>query len=191
MFLRSVKGQLPSEKDLERTIITSNHTFTGDPGLLYFLFHKNARVVHKANVGSFDIITRHKILVGGDKDQVKATIMKDLIADPTPVIIYPEGATTNGNVGLLRYSAFVFGLNRPIQPVGLRYARFFGLVLCAGLMCSPHSTGTTRRCPSCPSTPSCPTTRSTCSSWPSSRGCLSTRLSSPWCASRCRCRIFC
>jgi len=37
------------------------------------------------------------------------------------VVIYPEGATTNGLVGLLRFSSFIFSLDRPIHPVGLRY----------------------------------------------------------------------
>jgi hypothetical protein len=77
-------------------------------------------VVHNKNVGSFDMITRHKIVVGEDKAEVRDTIVQSIRRDRTPIVIYPEGATSNGNVGLFRYSAFVFGLDRPIFPVGLR-----------------------------------------------------------------------
>jgi len=94
---------------------------TGDPGVLHFLYPHNAKVVQKAGVGSFDIITRHKIKVGGDRNQVKEQILDSIEKDPTPVVIYPEGATTNGLVGLLRFSAFIFSLDRPVHPVGLRY----------------------------------------------------------------------
>lgn len=66
------------------------------------------------------MITRHKIVVGDDKAEVRETIVQSIRRDRTPIVIYPEGATSNGNVGLFRYSAFVFGLDRPIFPVGLR-----------------------------------------------------------------------
>jgi len=46
--------------------------------------------VHKSNVGSFDIITRHKIAVGDNKAEVRETILKGIRDDPTPIIIYPE-----------------------------------------------------------------------------------------------------
>jgi len=128
VFVRSIDGKLPSKKELSHCFIVSNHTMTGDPGVLYFLYHNNAKVVHKSNVGSFDIITRHKILVGEDKVQVRQQILEEVEKDPTPVVIYPEGATTNGNVGLLRFSSFVFGLNRPIVPVGVHYEPAFSFL---------------------------------------------------------------
>jgi len=65
-----IEGKAPTEEELAHSFIVSNHTMTGDPGVLYPLYHRNAKVVHKSNVGSFDIITRHKILVGGDKNEV-------------------------------------------------------------------------------------------------------------------------
>ena len=120
--LRKVTGRIPTREELKGAFIVSNHTMTGDPGLLHFMLADNARVVHKKNVGSFDIITRHKIQVGDDKAEVRETILQGIKNDPTPIIIYPEGATTNGQVGLLRYAAFIFGLNRPVHPVGLRCA---------------------------------------------------------------------
>jgi len=121
VHLRKIEGKISSPEELEHSFIVSNHTFTGDPGLLHFMLDSNARVVHKSNVGSFDIITRHKICVGDNKSEVKETILKGIRDDPTPVVIYPEGATTNGLVGLLRYSAFIFSLGRPVFPVGLKY----------------------------------------------------------------------
>ena len=120
MRLRKVTGRIPTREELKGAFIVRNHTMTGDPGLLHFMLADNARVVHKKNVGSFDIITRHKIQVGDDKAEVRETILQGIKNDPTPIIIYPEGATTNGQVGLLRYAAFIFGLNRPVHPVGLR-----------------------------------------------------------------------
>lgn len=128
VYVRKINGKLPTEKEMAHSFIVSNHTMTGDPGVLYFLYHKNAKVVHKSNVGSFDIITRHKIKVGGDKNQVKQQILDSIEKDPTPVVIYPEGATTNGNVGLLRFSAFIFSLDRPIFPVGVRYYPAFPFI---------------------------------------------------------------
>jgi len=121
VYHKNIYGRIPTASEMAHNFIVSNHTMTGDPGIIYFLYHKNAKVVHKSNVGSFDIITRHKILVGGDKVQVKKQILDSIATDPTPVVIYPEGATTNGNVGLLRFSSFIFGLDRNILPVGLRY----------------------------------------------------------------------
>jgi len=128
VFVRKVEGKIPTEKEMAHTFIVSNHTMTGDPGVLYLLYPKNAKVVHKSNVGSFDIITRHKILVGEDKAQVRTTILEEVEKDPTPVVIYPEGATTNGNVGLLRFSSFIFGLGRPIHPVGVKYFPAFPFI---------------------------------------------------------------
>jgi len=121
VYIRKVVGKKPTEKELANSFIVSNHTMTGDPGVLYFLYPNNAKVVQKAGVGSFDIITRHKIKVGGDKNQVKDQILHSIESEPTPVVIFPEGATTNGLVGLLRFSAFIFSLDRPVFPVGLRY----------------------------------------------------------------------
>lgn len=37
-----------------------------------------------------------------------------------PLLMFPEGSITN-NRGLMRFSAFVFGLDAPIQPVALRW----------------------------------------------------------------------
>lgn len=128
VFVRKVEGKIPTEKEMAHTFIVSNHTMTGDPGVLYLLYPKNAKVVHKSNVGSFDIITRHKILVGEDKAQVRTKILDEVERDPTPVVIYPEGATTNGNVGLLRFSSFIFSLGRPIHPVGVKYSPAFGFI---------------------------------------------------------------
>lgn len=122
VFVRKIEGKLPTEKELAHSFVVSNHTMTGDPGVLYHLYHRNAKVVHKSNVGSFDIITRHKVLVGEDKAQVRTAILNEVESDPTPIVIYPEGATTNGNVGLLRFSSFIFSLGRPIHPVGVKYS---------------------------------------------------------------------
>jgi len=128
VYVRKLSGKLPTEKELAHTFIVGNHTMTGDPGVLCFLYHKNAKVVYKVGLGSFDIICRHKILVGGDKAQVKKQILDSIEKDPTPVVIYPEGATTNGNCGILRFSAFIFGLDKPVLPVGVRYNPAFPFI---------------------------------------------------------------
>jgi len=69
-FHYKTHGRIPKEKELAHNIIVSNHIMTADAGVLYILYPKNTKVVQKANVGSFDLVTRHKILVGGDKNQV-------------------------------------------------------------------------------------------------------------------------
>jgi len=188
--LRKVTGRIPTREELKGAFIVSNHTMTGDPGLLHFMLADNARVVHKKNVGSFDIITRHKIQVGDDKAEVRETILQGIKNDPTPIIIYPEGATTNGQVGLLRYAAFIFGLNRPVHPVGLRcVVRIKAYYRARGChaerkrrssLAVVHCAGTTRRSRSSRCIRYSRSTRSTCSSSPSSRGSMWTPGCYPW-----------
>ena len=36
---------------------------------------------------------------------------------PIPILCYPEGATTNGRVGLLKFSSWLFTLDTPMQPI--------------------------------------------------------------------------
>ena len=40
----------------------------------------------------------------------------------TSILVFPEGALTNGKAGVLRYSQFVFSLGIPVQPIALRVA---------------------------------------------------------------------
>ena len=42
--VRKVYGNVPRGNELDHSFIVSNHTFTGDPGLLYFMLKDNARV---------------------------------------------------------------------------------------------------------------------------------------------------
>jgi hypothetical protein len=39
-------------------------------------------------------------------------------SDCVPLLVFPETATTNGRVGLLKFNLQAFELNVPVQPVG-------------------------------------------------------------------------
>jgi len=38
-----------------------------------------------------------------------------------PILIFPEGCTTNGNGGLLQFKKGAFASLRPVQPICLKY----------------------------------------------------------------------
>jgi len=42
---------------------------------------------------------------------------------PVPMLVFPEGASTNGQVGLLKFSVWPFSLDQPIQPVIINITR--------------------------------------------------------------------
>ena len=47
--LRKVTGRIPTRDELNGAFIVSNHTMTGDPGLLHFMLSDNARVRSNSN----------------------------------------------------------------------------------------------------------------------------------------------
>lgn len=40
-----------------------------------------------------------------------------------PLLAFPEGATTNGKIGLLKFSVWPFSLDQPVQPVAIKINR--------------------------------------------------------------------
>ncbi|KAG1700934.1 Ancient ubiquitous protein 1 [Nymphon striatum] len=47
-----------------------------------------------------------------------------------PVLIYPEGSTTNGKVGLLKFGSWPFSLDKPIQPIAIKRVGSDKIALC-------------------------------------------------------------
>ncbi len=47
----------------------------------------------------------------------------NLNENPIPILSYPEGATTNGRVGLLKFSSWLFTLDLQMQPIFIRATR--------------------------------------------------------------------
>ena len=56
----------------------------------------------------------------------RAAVKRHVRSSPKPLLCFPEGSITNGQ-GLMRFSAFVFGLDAPIQPVAVRWRAPFPL----------------------------------------------------------------
>lgn len=46
------------------------------------------------------------------------------------ILIFPEGATTNGRVGLLKYNPLIFFCGEPILPIATKLSRPFPIALC-------------------------------------------------------------
>lgn len=55
------------------------------------------------------------------RDGVNQAI-SDILATPHKILLFPEGGLTNGNVGLLQYHKYTFGLDEVIQPITLQYS---------------------------------------------------------------------
>lgn len=48
---------------------------------------------------------------------------KHCLESRLPLLAFPEGATTNGRVGLLKFSVWPFSLDQPVQPMVIRIVR--------------------------------------------------------------------
>jgi hypothetical protein len=53
-----------------------------------------------------------------ERETVKESVVQQLKKSKSPLIVFPEGATTNGN-GLLLFQKFTFSLGEEILPVGM------------------------------------------------------------------------
>nr|CAD7195851.1 unnamed protein product [Timema douglasi] len=57
------------------------------------------------------------------RDMLLTSVRSHLNKSSSPVVLHPEAATTNGRVGLLRFSTWPFSIGAPVQPVALTVAR--------------------------------------------------------------------
>ncbi|KAL0205262.1 hypothetical protein P9112_000569 [Eukaryota sp. TZLM1-RC] len=57
----------------------------------------------------------------------------------SPIALFPEGALTNGKVSLLSFNKFMFSLNVPIKPVGIKVQNAFHSVINTDHLTSPVS----------------------------------------------------
>lgn len=57
------------------------------------------------------------------RDVLIVNVKKHIEESDIPILAFPEGATTNGNVGLLKFSSWPFSLNHPVQPLLITVSR--------------------------------------------------------------------
>jgi len=66
----------------------------------------------------------HDFDVVRGRDQLIHNVRKHLVVDDAvPILTHPEGATTNGRVGLLKFSTWPFSLDCPVNPIAITVTR--------------------------------------------------------------------
>jgi hypothetical protein len=90
-------------------------------GVIYWVFISILSVSEKKhrNVSKLHILVT---FIRGEadsdtKERVKSSILSTL--DQNPLLVFPEGATTNGKAILL-FNKFVFSLGKEVQPIAIR-----------------------------------------------------------------------
>lgn len=64
------------------------------------------------------------------REVLENNIKKHLLESNTPVLVFPEGTTTSGEVGLLKFSIWPFSIEHPIQPICIKIHRAFDVNPC-------------------------------------------------------------
>ncbi|KAJ4460487.1 putative Ancient ubiquitous protein 1 [Paratrimastix pyriformis] len=124
-------------------LIVCNHVSDFDGFTLYSLlppknvvFVVSPHMRFLARVSSFfgikpQVVYRSASPTPAAKDSVRQELVQVLQDARTKVrlrrlIVFAEGAETNGRVGMLRFGKFLFGLGMPVQPMALRIRNAFG-----------------------------------------------------------------
>jgi ancient ubiquitous protein 1 len=105
-------------------VIVSNHVFTLEGAI--WLSQCASSVVMRGNVARlwvFRLFTKHAKVIATDSPNRLRDVLSRVREGDRPVFCFPEGATTNGKIGVLRYHPFLFSLGLPVQPVALKIER--------------------------------------------------------------------
>ncbi|XP_076364809.1 lipid droplet-regulating VLDL assembly factor AUP1 homolog isoform X6 [Tachypleus tridentatus] len=68
------------------------------------------------------------------RDVLIQNVKRYLRDSDLPVIVHPEGATTNGRKGLLKFSTWPFSLDHPVQPIVIQVNRPLGFKIAVSVI---------------------------------------------------------
>ncbi|XP_053258299.1 lipid droplet-regulating VLDL assembly factor AUP1 [Podarcis raffonei] len=123
----------PRQRSLRARVFIANHVTHFDHNVLNLLTSCNAPVLN--GTSGFICWSRGFLEVGGAES--RAELLESLKAYSSqgsnpPLLLFPEETTTNGRVGLLRFSSWPFSILDSVQPVALQVQRPFVAVSVAG-----------------------------------------------------------
>ncbi|XP_028600486.2 lipid droplet-regulating VLDL assembly factor AUP1 isoform X2 [Podarcis muralis] len=116
----------PRQRSLRARVFIANHVTHFDHNVLNLLTSCNAPVLN--GTSGFLCWSRGFLEVGGAES--RAELLESLKAYSSqggnpPLLLFPEETTTNGRVGLLRFSSWPFSILDSVQPVALQVQRPF------------------------------------------------------------------
>ncbi|XP_054845845.1 lipid droplet-regulating VLDL assembly factor AUP1 isoform X2 [Eublepharis macularius] len=121
-----VRQSQPRQRGLRARVFIANHVTHFDHNVVNLLTSCNAPMLNGAS--GFMCWSRGFLEVGSTGS--RAELLESLKAYSShggnpPLLLFPEEATTNGRVGLLRFSSWPFSILDVVQPVGLQVQRPF------------------------------------------------------------------
>uniref|UniRef100_A0A8D2Q4A5 Lipid droplet-regulating VLDL assembly factor AUP1 n=1 Tax=Varanus komodoensis TaxID=61221 RepID=A0A8D2Q4A5_VARKO len=118
--------QQPGPRSLRAQVYIANHVTRFDHNVLNLLTSCNAPLLNGAS--GFICWSRGFLEVGGTES--RAELLQSLKGYSSqegnpPLLLFPEETTTNGRVGLLRFSSWPFSILDTVHPVALQVQRPF------------------------------------------------------------------
>jgi ancient ubiquitous protein 1 len=108
--------------------VVSNHSYTFE--FIAFITRYWCLLTARKSVLDHWLLARTAILV----DIVVVNNLKsqytDVAKTPYPIFVFPEGATTNGRVGLLKYNPLIFSYGESILPIATKISRPLPIAFC-------------------------------------------------------------
>lgn len=110
-------------------VVVANHPFTLD-GAAWMSVSPSALVVAEklAQNRFYRLFSRIARFVVVQQKNTLPKLYDAVNSSDRPVVCFPEGCTTNGIAGVLRYHPFLFSLGVPVHPVSIRLRRPMPLV---------------------------------------------------------------